>query len=146
MENPLQDRLSLPYGELEDLNLHAKEQRKNRVPVSQIQEERLKYLTDEKRVKAVTVLFSDLEGRLHIGGARVHRNEQQLGLRQTLSDLAGRFDAVEQRHRDVKDDQLRLQAKSSLHKIPPVRDCSNYLKMRSESCLEALPSRCIVVS
>ena len=32
----------------------------------QIQEERLKYLTDEKRIKAVTVLFSDLEGRLHM--------------------------------------------------------------------------------
>jgi glutamine synthetase len=27
---------------------------------------RLKYLTDEKRIKAVTVLFSDLEGRLHL--------------------------------------------------------------------------------
>src|SRR3981081_1764112 len=66
MLNPLQDRLNLPYGELEDLNLKAKEQRKNRVPVGQIQEERLKYLTDEKRVKAVTVLFSDLEGRLHM--------------------------------------------------------------------------------
>ena len=31
-----------------------------------IQEERLKYLTDERRIKAVTVLFSDLEGRLHM--------------------------------------------------------------------------------
>src|ERR1700704_5663886 len=66
MLNPLQDRLNLPYGELEDLNLMAKEQRKKRVPIGQIQEERLKYLTDEKRVKAVTVLFSDLEGRLHM--------------------------------------------------------------------------------
>src|SRR3954449_3563980 len=66
MDNPLQDRLSLPYGELEELNLHAKEQRKNRVPVGQIQEERLKYLTDEKRIKAVTVMFSDLEGRLQM--------------------------------------------------------------------------------
>ena len=26
----------------------------------------MKYLTDEKRIKAVTVLFSDLEGRLHL--------------------------------------------------------------------------------
>src|SRR6476659_2411313 len=66
MLNPLQDRLSLPYGELEELNLMAKEQRKKRVPIGQIQEERLKYLTDEKRIKAVTVLFSDLEGRLHM--------------------------------------------------------------------------------
>ena len=66
MNSQLQDRLSLPYGELEELNLQAKEQRKNRVPVDKIQEERLKYLTDEKRIKAVTVLFSDLEGRLHM--------------------------------------------------------------------------------
>ena len=34
--------------------------------LDKIQEERLKYLTDEKRIKAVTVLFSDLEGRLHM--------------------------------------------------------------------------------
>jgi glutamine synthetase len=66
MNNQLQDRLSLPYGKLEELNLHAKEQRKNRLPVEKIQEERLKYLTDEKGVKAVTLLFSDLEGRLHM--------------------------------------------------------------------------------
>lgn len=66
MSNPLQDFLTLSYSELEELNLHAKEQRKNRVPVEQIREERLKYLTEEKRIKAVTVLFSDLEGRLHM--------------------------------------------------------------------------------
>src|ERR1700712_5568275 len=66
MDNILQDRLSLPYGELEELNLKAKEQRKNRVPIGQIQEERLKYLTDTSGVKAVTVMFSDLEGRLHM--------------------------------------------------------------------------------
>ncbi len=62
----LQDFLRLSYGELEDLNLEAKEQRMARVPIDQLQEQRLKYLTDEKRIKAVTVLFSDLEGRLHM--------------------------------------------------------------------------------
>ncbi len=64
--NPLQDFLTLSYTELEELNLAAKAQRLGRVPVHQVQEERLKYLTDEKRIKAVTVLFSDLEGRLHM--------------------------------------------------------------------------------
>jgi len=34
--------------------------------MGKLQEERLKYLTDEKRIKAVTLLFSDLEGRLHM--------------------------------------------------------------------------------
>ena len=66
MPNELRDFLALSYGELEELNLEAKEQRKNRVAPHKIQEERLKYLTDEKRIKAVTVLFSDLEGRLHM--------------------------------------------------------------------------------
>src|SRR5450631_4703806 len=64
--NELQNFLMLSYAELEELNLAAKAQRQGRVPMHQIQEERLKYLTDEKRIKAVTVLFSDLEGRLHM--------------------------------------------------------------------------------
>jgi glutamine synthetase len=62
----MRDFLELSYTELEELNLKAKEQRKNRVPIDKIQEERLKYLTGESRIKAVTVLFSDLEGRLHM--------------------------------------------------------------------------------
>ncbi len=66
MSSELRDFLALSYGELEDLNLEAKEQRKNRVAAHKIQEQRLKYLADEKRIKAVTVLFSDLEGRLHM--------------------------------------------------------------------------------
>jgi glutamine synthetase len=66
MSNELRNFLALSYEELEDLNLEAKEQRKNRVAADKIQESRIKYLTDEKRIKAVTVLFSDLEGRLHM--------------------------------------------------------------------------------
>src|ERR1700704_4685883 len=66
MANELRNFLALSYDELEDMNLQAKEQRRNRVATHKIQEDRLKYLTDEKRIKAVTVLFSDLEGRLHM--------------------------------------------------------------------------------
>src|SRR5579884_2928115 len=62
----LRDFLMLPYEELEELNLRAKKQRADRTAPDKIQEERLKYLTDEKGIKAVTVLFSDLEGRLHM--------------------------------------------------------------------------------
>src|SRR6267143_337504 len=60
MPNELRNFLALSYDELEQLNLKAKEQRLNRVAAHKIQEERIKYLTDEKRIKAVTVLFSDL--------------------------------------------------------------------------------------
>ena len=66
MSTELRNFLALSYEELESLNLKAKEDRKNRVSPEKIREERLKYLTDEKRIKAVTVLFSDLEGRLHM--------------------------------------------------------------------------------
>jgi glutamine synthetase len=66
MVNELRNFLALSYDELEAMNLQAKEQRRNRVAIHKIQEERLKYLTDEKRIKAVTLLFSDLEGRLHM--------------------------------------------------------------------------------
>jgi glutamine synthetase len=66
MSTELRNFLSLSYPELEELNLKAKEQRMKRVAPDKIQEERLKYLTDQKGIKAVTVLFSDLEGRLHM--------------------------------------------------------------------------------
>src|SRR6202162_2259276 len=66
MSTELRNFLALSYEQLEELNLKAKEQRMKRVPDHKIQEERIKYLTDEKRIKAVTVLFSDLEGRLHM--------------------------------------------------------------------------------
>src|SRR6185369_10693664 len=66
MSNELRNFLAIPYDELEELNLTAKKQRKDRVPIKVIREERLKYLKDEKRIKAVTLLFSDLEGRLHM--------------------------------------------------------------------------------
>src|SRR5437588_10632301 len=66
MSTELRDFLALSYEELEQLNLNDKEQRTNRVAGHKIQEDRLKYLSDEKRIKAVTVLFSDLEGRMHM--------------------------------------------------------------------------------
>src|SRR6202011_1066878 len=66
MSNELRNFLALSYDELEELNLEAKEQRKNRIAPHRVREDRLRYLTDERRIKAVTVLFSDLEGRLHM--------------------------------------------------------------------------------
>ena len=66
MSNELRSFLALSYEELEELNLKAKKQRLDRVAAHKIQEERIKYLTDEKRIKALTVIFSDLEGRLHM--------------------------------------------------------------------------------
>ncbi len=62
----LRDFLELPYDQLEELNLEAKAKRLNRTPADTLREEYMRYLTDEKSIKAVTVCFTDLEGRLHM--------------------------------------------------------------------------------
>lgn len=62
----LREFLEIPYEELEEKNLEAKQARLDRVPMSTLQEQRMKYLTDERRIKAVTVCFTDLEGRLQM--------------------------------------------------------------------------------
>jgi glutamine synthetase len=64
--SPLRDFLEIPYDTLEEMNLQAQSQRRTRVPADRIREERMKYLADEKRIKAVTVCFTDLEGRFHM--------------------------------------------------------------------------------
>src|ERR1039457_3528295 len=66
MSTELRNFLAIPYDKLEVMNLKAKKQRLDRVDPHKIQEERLKYLAEESRIKAVTVMFSDLEGRLHM--------------------------------------------------------------------------------
>jgi len=58
--------IEIPYDELEEINTEVKRQRLARVPVEEMREERMKYLEGEKRIKAVTVCFTDLEGRLHM--------------------------------------------------------------------------------
>src|ERR1039458_9101145 len=66
MSTEYRNFLALTYEELEEKNLEAKVDRTGRVAADEIREKRLKYLTDQKNIKAVTVLFSDLEGRLHL--------------------------------------------------------------------------------
>jgi glutamine synthetase len=66
METPLRHFLEIPYDQLEEMNLAAKADRVAGKDPGKIQEERVKYLTDEKRIKAVTVCFTDLEGRFHM--------------------------------------------------------------------------------
>ena len=63
---PLRDFLEIPYDKLEEMNLEVKRERLERIPAEAAQERRRKYLADEPRIKAVTVCFSDLEGRFHM--------------------------------------------------------------------------------
>ena len=57
--------LDIPYDELEELNLGAREKRDTLSPEDQEQEYRA-YLEKEKRIKAATLCFSDIEGRFHM--------------------------------------------------------------------------------
>ncbi len=62
----LRDFLEIPYDQLEELNLQIKAERLARTPADEVRERRMRALSDEKRIKAVTVCFTDLEGRLHM--------------------------------------------------------------------------------
>ncbi len=58
--------LALPYDRLEQLNLEAKKKRAARTDPKELREYYTEYLKKEKLIKAVTIGFSDLEGRFHM--------------------------------------------------------------------------------
>jgi glutamine synthetase len=62
----LKDFLEIPYDQLEEMNLEAKQKQQARKSDKELEAFYLKYLADEKRIKAVSVCFSDLEGRFHM--------------------------------------------------------------------------------
>ncbi|HEX7042164.1 MAG TPA: glutamine synthetase family protein [Patescibacteria group bacterium] len=63
-EVQLRNFLEIPYDTLEEMNLSLKVKRDSVSP-EKIEEEYRAYLEQEKRIKAVTLCFTDLEGRFH---------------------------------------------------------------------------------
>lgn len=61
----LRNFLEISYDELEEKNLEAQNKRKILDPLK-LETEHRAYLLKEKRIKAVTLCFSDLEGRFHM--------------------------------------------------------------------------------
>ncbi|PJA90014.1 MAG: glutamine synthetase, partial [Candidatus Levybacteria bacterium CG_4_9_14_3_um_filter_36_7] len=57
--------LEIPYDRLEEMNLEAKGKR-DTVDSEKLEEEYRAYLKKEKLIKAVTLCFSDIEGRFHM--------------------------------------------------------------------------------
>src|SRR6202049_3943084 len=57
--------LTIPYAELEELNVAARDKR-DTVSLEEQESEYRSYLEKEERVKSVTLCFSDLEGRFHM--------------------------------------------------------------------------------
>lgn len=62
----LRNFLEIPYDELESLNLEAKQKMISRTSDEELKEYYLKYLHDQKQLKAVTLCFTDIEGRFHM--------------------------------------------------------------------------------
>lgn len=62
----LRNFLRIPYEDLEKSNLEAKQAVINRTDPSKLRDKYLGYLKEESRIKAVTVCFSDIEGRFHM--------------------------------------------------------------------------------
>mgnify|MGYP001583318119 CR=1 FL=1 len=63
--NQLRDFLELSYARLEELNLLAKDRAELKTQ-KELQDEYTAYLKKEHRIKAVTLCFTDIEGRLHM--------------------------------------------------------------------------------
>lgn len=61
----LKNFLEIPYDELEEMNLKAAE-RAEKEDSKKLEKEYREYLSKEKRLKAVTLCFSDIEGKLHM--------------------------------------------------------------------------------
>ncbi len=61
----LKSFLEIPYDELEEMNLKAAE-RATKASAKDLEREYTAWLTKEKHIKAVTLCFSDIEGRLHM--------------------------------------------------------------------------------
>ncbi len=62
----LREFLEIPYEQLEELNLQSLELQKQWRPMDEVEAQRREYLEKEKRIKAITVVFTDLEGRFHM--------------------------------------------------------------------------------
>jgi glutamine synthetase len=61
----LKNFLEIPYEELETMNLHAKNQAE-KISTGALEKEYRLYLQKEKRIKAITLCFTDIEGRFHM--------------------------------------------------------------------------------
>ncbi len=64
-DKPLKNFLEISYDDLEAMNLKAKD-RAEKANEATLEKEYRQYLEKEKKIKAVTVCFTDLEGRFHM--------------------------------------------------------------------------------
>lgn len=65
IDKPLKTFLQIPYDILEEMNLNA-DKKRDTVSAAVLEKEYKYYLRQEKLLKAVTLCFSDIEGRFHM--------------------------------------------------------------------------------
>ena len=63
---PLKNFLQISYDRLKELNLEAKKRQLDGITADKLQETYVRTLVDTRELKAVTVCFSDIEGRFHM--------------------------------------------------------------------------------
>ncbi|MCB9030478.1 MAG: glutamine synthetase beta-grasp domain-containing protein, partial [Deltaproteobacteria bacterium] len=65
-DKPIKHFMELSYEEIEALNLEAKAKMLEHRDPEELKEHYIRYLSDTPKLKAVTVCFTDLEGRFHM--------------------------------------------------------------------------------
>lgn len=64
-DSPLKSFLEIPYDKLEEMNISMKNKAESATP-KELQKEHITYLNKEPKLKAITVCFTDIEGRFHM--------------------------------------------------------------------------------
>src|SRR5216683_254259 len=64
-DTPLKTFLEIPYDKLEEMNLSLQTKAETATP-KVLQKEHISYLEKEPGIKAITVCFSNIEGRFHM--------------------------------------------------------------------------------
>src|ERR1700691_1290690 len=65
LNTPLKTFLEIPYDKLEEMNLSLKNKAETTTS-KELQKEHLTYLVKETKIKAITVCFTDIEGRFQM--------------------------------------------------------------------------------
>ncbi len=87
-----------------------------------------------------------LEGASRIGGVLVHRQHHDRDLRIVGLQPADRLDPVQVRHRDVGDNDVRLQPSRGRDQCPAVLDDPDQVEVVREDALQPLGQHDVVVS
>src|SRR5882672_4826698 len=65
IDTSLKSFFEIPYDKLEEMNLNLKKKAETATS-EEIQKEHISYLLKETKIKAITVCFTDIEGRFHM--------------------------------------------------------------------------------